>query len=457
MEQEISAQQQNNLPDAVELESMVRDLLEQAEGKGATAAEAGVSVDTGLSVTVRLGDVETLEYHRDHGLGITVYFGKRKGSASTSDFTRGSVTSTVEAACAIARYTGEDDCSGLADAGRMARDIPDLDLYHPWAIDAESAIDILRRCEGAAQATDPRITNSEGATLSSHQGLRVYGNSHGFLSGYPSTRHSMSCSMIGEDEGKMQRDYWYTVSRKHIELQSAEDVGRISAERTLRRLGSRSVATCEVPVIFIAELASGFFSHFTGAIRGSNLYRKSSFLLDKLGTTVFPEFMHIHEEPHILQGLGSAAFDSEGVATASRDLVIDGVLQGYVLDSYSARKLGMETTGNAGGVHNLFVDAGELDLPGLLREMGTGFLVTELMGHGINMVTGDYSRGAAGFWVENGEMQFPVEEVTIAGNLQDMFRQIVAIGSDVDARGNIRSGSVLIERMTIAGQQEIQA
>lgn len=431
---------------------MVSSLLDQAAGKGATSAEAGISVDNGLSVTVRLGDVETLEYHRDQGLGITVYFGQRKGTASTSDFSAESVAATVEAACNIARYTSEDDCAGLAAADRMASDFPDLDLNHPWDIDAEHAIEIMRRCEAAARETDARISNSEGATLSSHQGLRVYGNSHGFFGGYPSTRHSMSCSMIGEEQGTMQRDYWYTVSRKQEELQNAEDVGRIAAERTLRRLGARPVATREVPVIFAAELAGGFFGHFIGAIRGSNLYRKSSFLVDRLDSVVFPEFMHIHEEPLLPQGLGSAPFDSEGVATAPRDLIVDGVLRGYVLDSYSARKLGMETTGNAGGVHNLCIDSGELDFSGLMREMGTGFLVTELMGHGINMVTGDYSRGAAGFWVENGEIQFPVEEVTIAGNLQDMFRQIVAVGSDVDLRGNTRSGSVLIENMTIAGQ-----
>ena len=450
-QQAVVEQNQNDLPDIGELESMVGILLAEARDQGASSAEAAVSVDNGLSVTVRLGEVETLEYHRDHGLGITVYFGQRKASASTSDFSRQSLRETVEAACAIARYTSEDRAAGLADADRMARDIPDLDLYHPWPIGVEAAIETTRCCEAAARDVDTRIANSEGATLATHQGLRVYGNTHGFLGGYPSTRHSISCSMIGEEHGQMQRDYWYTVARDKDELQVAEDVGRIAAERTLKRLGARPAATCDVPVVFSAEVAGGLFGHFVAAVRGGNLYRKSSFLLDELGKPVFPEFVRIHEEPTIKKALGSAAFDAEGVATVAHDLISDGILQSYVLDSYSARKLSMQTTGNAGGVHNLIIDPGTLALPDLLREMGRGLLVTELMGQGINMVTGDYSRGAAGFWVEQGEIQFPVEEITIAGNLRDMFRQVVAIGNDVDLRGNIRSGSVLIEQMTIAG------
>jgi len=441
-----------DLPQPAELESLVQQILDEAKRLGASASEAGVSLEAGLSITVRLGEVETLEYHRDRGVGVTVYFGQRKASASTSDFTPKAVRETVRAACDIARYTSEDDCAGLADAALMARDIPDLDLCHPWDVDATRAIEIAQRCEAAARTADERISNSEGATLSSHQGLRVYGNSHGFSGGYPSTRHSLSCSVIAGQDEQMQRDYWYTVARRHEEMEAAEQVGSIAAERTLRRLGGRKLGTRQVPIMFAAELATGLFRSFTGAIRGSSLYRKSSFLLDHLGKQVFPDFVHIHEQPHLRGALGSAPFDSEGVATRARDLVADGVLQGYVLDSYSARKLGMQTTGNAGGVHNLSVDSGALGFEALLREMNTGLLVTELMGQGVNMVTGDYSRGAAGFWVENGVIQYPVEEITIAGNLKDMFMAIVAIGNDIERRGNIRCGSVLIERMTVAGE-----
>jgi PmbA protein len=440
------------LPEPAELEALVQQVLAEASRLGASAAEAGVSLEAGLSVTVRLGEIETLEYHRDRGVGITVYFGQRKGSASTSDFAPHAVRETVRAACDIARYTSEDTCAGLADAALMAREVPDLDLCHPWDIDAERAIVIAQRCEAAAREADARISNTEGATLSSHQGLRVYGNSHGFIGGYPSTRHSISCSVIAGKDDQMQRDYWYSVARRHQDLEDAESVGRVAAERTLRRLNGRKLGTRQVPVIFAAEIATGLFRSFTSAIRGSSLYRKSSFLLDHLGKQVFPEFVHIHEQPHLRGALGSAAFDSEGVATRERDLITDGVLQSYVLDSYSARKLGMQTTGNAGGVHNLSIDSGASDFAGLLREMDTGLLVTELMGQGVNMVTGDYSRGAAGFWVEKGEIQYPVEEITIAGNLKDMFKSIVAIGNDVERRGNIRSGSVLLERRTVAGE-----
>ncbi len=439
------------LPEVETLRNVIADTLAEASAAGASAAEAGLNMDIGLSVTVRLGEVETLEFHRDRGLGVTVYFGGRKGSASTSDLSPRALRETVRAACDIARYTSEDGCAGLAPAERMARDIPDLDLYHPWGIDADRAIDIARACEDTARGADPRISNSEGATLSSHEGVRVYGNSHGFIGGYPSTRHSISCSVIGEQDGQMQRDYWYTVARRHEDMQAPEDVGRIAAERTLHRLGARKIATCQVPVVFAAEVATGLFRSFIGAIRGGNLYRKSSFLLDHLGKRVFPEFMEIDERPHLPRALASAPFDSEGVATAERRIVGDGVLQGYVLDAYSACKLGMETTGNAGGVHNLVVQPGDKALADLLREMDTGLLVTELMGHGVNLVTGDYSRGAAGYWVEGGEIIHPVEEITVAGNLKDMFLGIQAVGNDVDRRGSIHTGSVLIDRMTIAG------
>ncbi len=439
------------LPDQGELEGVVRRILEVAADLGATSAEAGVSCDVGLSVTVRMGDVETLEFHRDRGLGVSVYFGHRKGSASTSDLSDEAIRETVQAACDIARYTSEDTCAGLAPAELMARDIPDLDLFHPWPLSAEEGIDIARRCEDIARAHDPRIHNSEGATLATHQGLRVYGNTHGFLGGYPSTRHSLSCSVLAEQDGQMQRDYWYTVARAPEDLQGPEDVGRIAAERTVHRLGARRIATRQAPVLFAAEVATGLMRSFVAAIRGGNLYRRSSFLLDRLGEPVFPDFVRIDEFPHLPRGLGSAPFDSEGVATRERAIVDAGILRGYVLDSYSACKLGMQTTGNAGGVHNLTVRPGDEDLAALLRRMGTGLLVTELMGQGVNIVTGDYSRGAAGFWIENGEVAFPVHEITVAGNLDRMFRDIEAVGSDMDLRGNIRTGSILIREMTIAG------
>ena len=427
-------------------QEMVETLLREARQQGASAAEAGVSFNSGLSVTVRMGEVETIEHTRDQGLGVTVYFGHRKGTASTSDLSPAAITDTVRAACNIARYTNEDPCAGLADAERMAGEIPDLDLYHPWAESAEQAIEIGLECEDAARALDPRINNSEGATLNSHDGLQVYGNSHGFIGGYPSSRHGLSCALVGEQEGAMQRDYWYSSARAAGDLQAAAEVGRTAAERTLARLGARRLSTREAPVIFQAEMATGLLRNLVGAIR------RSSFLLDQLGEQIFPGFVRIHENPLLPRGLASAPFDSEGVATAPKELVRDGVLQSYLLGSYSARKLGLQSTGNAGGVRNLAIDSGDLDLDGLLQQMGSGLLVTELMGHGLNMVTGDYSRGASGFWVEEGEIQYPVEEITIAGNLRDMFAGLVAVGNDVDRRGSIRSGSWLLGPMTIAGE-----
>ncbi len=435
-----------------QLEDLVGAILDEAKAHGASAAEAALSIGSGLSVTVRLGEVETIEHNRDKGLGVTVYFGQRKGSASTSDFGLAAIKETVRAASSIAKFTAEDNCAGLADASLMAQEVPDLDLHHPWALSAEQAIEMARACEDAARSVDARITNSEGGSLSSHQGLHAYGNSHGFLGGYASTRHSLSCAVIGQDSSGMQRDYWYSVARDSSELESATDIGKRAAERTLRRLNARRLGTCQAPVIFTAEIATSLLSHFISAIRGGNLYRKSSFLVDHLGKQIFPAHVHIHEQPHIKKALGSAPFDSEGVATRARDLVSGGVLQSYVLDSYAARKLDMQTTGNAGGVHNLFIDSGAHDLPGLLKLMGKGLLVTELIGMGVSTLTGDYSRGAAGFWVENGEIQYPVEEITIAGNLRDMFMHLVEVGSDIDLRGNTRTGSILIENMTIAGE-----
>jgi len=435
-----------------ELEAIVQKVLDLSADRGATSAEAAVSSDTGLSVTARLGEVETLEYHKDQGVGVTVYFGQRKGSSSSSDLRPEALAEAVEAACRIARYTEEDECAGLADAELMAYDYPDLELDHPWAIDAEAAVELAKQTEASALELDERITNSDGGSVNAFRGASVYGNSHGFIGGYSATRHSMSCSVIGEAEGLMQRDYWYSVSRDPSQLEPPEQIGRLAAERTLHRLGARQISTRQAPIIFAADIARSFIGHFVGAIRGSAQYRKASFLLDHLGQQIFPEEIHIHEQPYIHGGLGSAPFDSEGVKTREKDMIADGVLQSYVLDSYSARKLGMQTTGNAGGVRNLMVDPTAGDLQSIMQDMGTGLLVTELIGHGINMVTGDYSRGASGFWIENGEIAYPVEEITIAGNLKNMFMGIRAVGSDIDNRGSIRTGSILIDQMTIAGE-----
>jgi PmbA protein len=434
-----------------DLDRLVALALEEARAGGASQAEVGVSVDTGLSVTVRLGEVETLEYQRDRGLGITVYVDQRKGSASTADLGNEAVLETVRKALSIASFTAADECAGLADAELMARELPDLSLSHPWDVSPEAAIEIARACEAAALAADSRVKNSEGAALGTHRGLRVYGNSHGFIGGFESTGHSVSCAVVGVAGEEMQRDQWYTTARDWRDLEDAATVGRKSAERTAARLGSRKLATRRAPVLFAPEMARGLFGHFIAAIRGGSQYRKSSFLLGAAGQQVFPAFIQIQERPHILKGQASSAFDNEGVATRDRDLVSDGVLQGYLLGAYSARKLGLQTTGNAGGPHNLIVPSTGEDQAQLLRRMGKGLLVTEMMGQGVNIVTGDYSRGASGFWVEGGEIRFPVHEITIAGNLRDMLRGVVAIGSDVDLRGGVRTGSVLIAEMTIAG------
>jgi PmbA protein len=438
-------------PEQSRLEELVLDVIHQASGRGADGVEAGVSIDAGLSVTVRLGETETLEYNRDRSLGLTVYFNRRKGSASTADFSPESVAATVQAACDIARYTSEDEFAGLADASRLAKVIPDLDLYHPWDINAGQAIELARECEAAAREVDARIENSEGGSVSSNVGMRVKANSNGFLGGYRSSYHSISCCVVGRQGDEMQRDYWHDTARDYNDLAAAADIGRISGERTIRRLGTRRLTTRKAPVIFAADIASSLFGHFINAVSGSSLYRKASFLLDHLGKPVFPDFIHIHEQPLLKKAIGSAPYDGEGVATAARDIVRSGVLEGYVLNTYAARKLGMETTANAGGVRNLTIDPGDKDLPGLLHAMDTGLLITELIGFGVNIVTGDYSRGVAGFWVEEGEIQYPVDEITIAGNLKDMFMDIIAVGNDVDRRGNTRCGSVLISEMTIAG------
>jgi len=442
-------------PDVIgpELESIARRALDHARRLGADQAEAAASQDRALSVTVRMGDVETLEHHRDRGLSVTVYFGNRKGSAASADLGEKSVTEVVERACAIARYTQSDPCAGLADAALMADvpGLPDLDLWHPWEITPEAAIQVALACENAARA-DEHITNSEGASLDTGAGVTAYANSHGFAAVQSGTRHDITCAVIAGEGDAMQRDYWYSLARAREDLEDPEAVGRQAAARAVGRLGSRRLKTEKVPVLFAPRSARSLVGHFVAAVRGSNLYRDASFLLGKRGERVFSPRVTIAEHPHLKRGLGSAAFDGEGVATRERRLVDGGVLQGYVLDAYSARKLDMQTTGNAGGVHNLTVEPGERDFDELLYGMERGLVVTELMGQGVNIVTGDYSRGAAGFWVENGEQVHPVNEITIAGNLAEMFAGIRAVGSDMDLNANIRTGSLLLERMTVAGE-----
>jgi PmbA protein len=428
--------------------------LEEAQRQGASQCEADASVNQGLSVSVRLGEVDTIEYQRDRGLGLTVYFGRRKGSASTADLTPAAVRETVAKACAIARYTAEDPCAGLVEPEALAREIPDLDLDHPWAVTPEMAIELARSCEGEGLAVDPRIGNSEGAGVSSQRHTGVYGNSLGFLAGYSATSHSLSCTLIAQVGDEMERDYWWSVARDPTELEAAAHIGRTAGERALARLGARRLTTRRAPVAFSPDMARGLLRHFIGAVSGPSQYRKSSFLFNAAGEQVFPSFIGMQERPHIRKALASSPFDQEGAATHDRELVRAGVLEGYVLGSYSARRLGLKTTGNAGGIHNLLVTAadGGFDREAFLQRLGTGLLVTELMGQGVNGVTGDYSRGASGFWVENGLLAYPVHEITIAGNLKSMYRDIVALGSDIDSRGGIRTGSVLIGEMTIAGE-----
>ena len=447
----MSAVQSVGPKDLPALQEQVEAIIAEARKQGASACEVAVSLEQGLSTTVRQREVETVEFNRDQGFGITLYVGQRKGSASTSASGPEAVRETVAAALAIAKHTSEDECSGLADAALMSRDIPDLDLYHDWGIEPEKAIEMALTCEAAAFDADPRILNADGTTLNTHQGCRVYGNSHGFIGGYASTRHSLSCVMIAEGEGQMQRDYWYDVNRQGNLLADPRSIGIRAAQRAASRLGARPVATCEVPVLFSAELAGGLFGSFLSAISGGNLYRKSSFLDGAIGQRLFPSWLTLDERPHIPRALGSAAFDADGLATYAKPFVDNGELVSYLLGTYSGRKLGLPSTANAGGVHNLYVTHGVEDQAALIRRMGRGLLVTELMGHGLNMVTGDYSRGAAGYWVDNGGIQHAVQEVTIAGNMKDMFQQIVAIGSDLETRSNIHTGSVLIERMTVAG------
>ncbi len=427
-------------------------LLERARAMGATQAEVSCSEERGLEVNVRLGEVETVESTHDRGIAVTVYFGQRKGSASTADLQESSLEATVAQACAIARHTEDDPAAGLADPELMATGFPDLDLWHPWQLGADEAIDLALACEAAGRDADPRISNSDGASVGTSQSLSVYANSHGFIGRDRGSHHSIGCALIGGQGDGMQRDGWYSSALAREDLQDAAQIGRMAAERTLARLQPRSLPTGEVPVLFASEVARSLIGHLLSAVSGGSLYRRASFLLDSAGTALFPSWFNIDELPLLRRGLRSSAFDGEGVATRNSALVSDGVLQRYILGSYSARKLGLQTTANAGGVHNLQVGANAGDRASLVAGMGRGLLVTELMGQGVNGVTGDYSRGAGGFWVENGQIAYPVDGITIAGNLRQMFASIEAVGSDVDPRSHVRTGSILVGRMTVAGE-----
>ena len=434
-----------------ELEDIIASTLAEARKRGVDQAEVAVSHDIGLAATARLRDVESLEYTNDRGIGVTVYCGSRKGSASTSDISAEAIREAVAKACTFASYTAEDKYAGLADADRMCTELPDLDLDHPWALDAAAAIELAIACEAAALGYDKRISNSEGATVWTNRSVRAYGNTHGFFGSYVKTGHSVSCAVLADTNGDMERDYYYSSARDPADLEDVESIGVKAASRALQRLGARKIRTTRAPVIFIPELARGFVGHAIGAISGSAQYRRSSFLLDAVGEKIFPEFVSILERPHIPKGMASVPYDGEGVATYDRDIVTNGVLQGYVLSSYSARRLGLETTANAGGAQNLIIPGNVEGVDALLADMGTGLLVEELIGQGVNTVTGDYSRGAVGHWVENGEIRYPVHEITIAGNLRDLYGRIVAVGRDQDLRGGIRCGSILVDGMTIAG------
>lgn len=438
-----------------QLKQIAEDTLRYARQKGASSAAVGISEGNGLSVSVRKGEIETIEKNQDKGIGITVFIGRKRGNATTSDFSEVSLKQTVEAAYNIASFTSEDEAAGLPDTDMLERNPQDLSLYYRWPISSQEAVELARRGEAAAFDTDERVSNSEGASVTVQHSHFILANSDGFMGGYPYSSHSLSVAPIAVSGDSMQRDYWYTASRDPVELESPEDVGRYAAKRALARLNARQIGTRKCPVLFEAPVAIGLINSFVHAVSGGALYRKSSFLPDALGKPVFPEHIDLLEVPHIKGAMGSAPFDDEGVRTTHRPIVEDGVVKGYFLSSYSARKLGMKTTGNAGGPHNLvfssrLTDKAD-DFSGMLRKMGTGLVVTELMGQGINYVTGDYSRGASGFWVENGVIQYPVQEITIAGNLKDMFGRIVAVGADALIRGAKKSGSILIEQMTLAG------
>lgn len=437
--------------DIENLQNTVADILAEATRQGATSAEVDLGVSKGYSVQVRKGDIESVEYHQDRGINITVYIGQRTGSSSLSDLRPEAIRASIEAACNIARFTDEDPYAGLADKSLLAFNYPKIDLFYPWSLTVDQAIELAKSCEAEALSKDKRLTNSEGASIFTSEGCGIYANTSGFMGVFPSTRHEISCALIATEGEEMQRDYSFTVSCDPNLLDSTSKIANKAAERTLARLGARSISTRRVPVIFAAEEARGLLGHFVAAISGGNLYRKSSFLLDCINQPIFPSSIQIDERPHLSKALGSSPFDDDGVLTRPNIFIENGILKSYALGVYSARKLGLETTANSGGVHNLFISTGKKELAELLKTMGTGLLVTELMGNGANLVTGDYSRGASGFWVEGGEIQFPVEEVTIAGNLREMFANIVEVGCDIDVRGNIKTGSILLETMVVAG------
>lgn len=438
-----------------QLREFAQTVLDHARAMGASGCECDVSEGFGLSVTVRKGSIDTLEHNRDKGIGVSVQFGiaphVKRGHASTSDFSPAALRQTVEAAVAIARHTAADDCAGLPEREQLARDLPDLDLFHPWHVSPEDAIEVAKRCEAAAFALSPKLRNTEGTSLSAQHSQFIFANSLGFMGGFPTSRHSLGCSMIAEEKGQMQRDDWYSSTRVPANMADPEALGRYAGERALARLRARKISTCQAPVLFEAPQAGGLIGHFVSAVSGVSLYRKSTFLLDSLGKPVFSKEISIEERPYEKQGMASSPFDEEGVATRERSIVRDGVVEGYFLGTYSGRKLGMPSTGSSGGNHNLVIKPGTLDFRAMLKKLHRGLLVTELLGHGTNLITGDYSRGAAGYWVENGEIQYPVEEITIAGNLGDMFKSIVAVGSDVLVRGSRSCGSILVGNMTIAG------
>jgi PmbA protein len=435
-----------------ELTRIIDSVLTQAKTMGASAAEADVGVGSGLSANIRKGEIDKLEYERDKGLGITVYINGQKGNSSTSDFSEDAIKKSIEAAIGIAKHASRDEFAGLADAELMATEFPDLNLYHPWTIAPEAAIELAIECEQSAFDADKRISNSDGTSVSTYSGLNLYGNTNNFINGWSWSSHTIDCTVIAEDSNGMQRDGWYSKARDFNDLQSIKDISQEAARRTVVRLGSRKLKTCKAPVIFEAPIASGLFSALITAIAGGSLYRRATFLLDKKGEQIFSDHINIYEQPYIMKALGSAPFDNDGVTTKERDIVKDGMLMDYVLSAYSARKLGLQTTGNAGGVHNLVIEPGTDSLDDLVKKMDTGLLITDMIGFGVNQITGDYSRGASGFWVENGELAYPVEEITVAGNLADMYKNIISIANDVDPRGNVLTGSVLMDTMTIAGE-----
>jgi PmbA protein len=436
---------------ADDLKALAQVILQEAATRGAGQAEVNIGTNKAFSASAHDGSVETVEYHQNKTIDVTVYFGKRSGSASLSDVRPDAVRAAVEAACHIAKFTDEDPASGLADKEDLAFNYPELTLAYPWDISVEQAIALACECEREALAYDPRIMSAEEVRVVTSNSLGLYANSFGFIGCFPSTQHEISCVLVAKQGEEMQRDYSYTVATDPAQLEPTSTVARHAAERTVRRLGARQIPTMKTPVIFLADEARGLLGHLIGAMYGGSLYRRATFLLDYLDKKIFPEFVHIQEHPLLARGLGSAPFDDDGVATRQNVFIENGILRSYVLDVYSARKLGMQTTGNGGGVHNLTIKPGDKNLAALLKTMDKGLLITELMGHGVNIVTGDYSRGVGGYWIENGEVQYPVNEVTVAGNLKDIYGRVVEVGNDVDIRGNVRTGSILIEEMMVAG------